>query len=104
MKICKLLNLLILIPKKLKDYDTSVICVVFQELRDAADDIREIAIMYANVQHALCLLRCKSNRLTTMRPPVKDLAVFEDFQDRKPYQYLQICYWKVVHCFYTHVK
>ncbi|VDN04034.1 unnamed protein product [Thelazia callipaeda] len=61
---------------------------------DAGEDIAEIALMYANAQHALCLFRCKSERLTSMRPSVNDPDVFEEFQNRKPYQYMQICYWK----------
>ncbi|VDN19934.1 unnamed protein product [Gongylonema pulchrum] len=64
------------------------------ELKNAAEDIAEIAMMYANAQHALCLFRCKNERLTSMRPPLNDPSVFEEFQNRKPYQYLQICYWK----------
>ncbi|KAK6111122.1 hypothetical protein QQG55_42410 [Brugia pahangi] len=64
------------------------------ELKDAGEDIAEIAMMYTNAQHALCLFRCKNDRLTSMRPPVNDPDVFEEFQTRKPYQYLQICYWK----------
>uniref|UniRef100_A0A0R3S3C0 TPR_REGION domain-containing protein n=1 Tax=Elaeophora elaphi TaxID=1147741 RepID=A0A0R3S3C0_9BILA len=64
------------------------------ELKDAGEDIAEIAMMYTNAQHALCLFRCKNDRLTSMRPPVNDPDVFEEFQSRKPYQYLQICYWK----------
>ncbi|CAG9532599.1 unnamed protein product [Cercopithifilaria johnstoni] len=64
------------------------------ELKDAGEDIAEIAMMYANAQHALCLFRCKNDRLTSMRPPVNDPDIFEEFQAKKPYQYLQICYWK----------
>uniref|UniRef100_A0AAF5PI86 Leprecan-like alpha-helical domain-containing protein n=1 Tax=Wuchereria bancrofti TaxID=6293 RepID=A0AAF5PI86_WUCBA len=64
------------------------------ELKDAGEDIAEIVMMYTNAQHALCLFRCKNDRLTSMRPPVNDPDVLEEFQARKPYQYLQICYWK----------
>ncbi|VBB28570.1 unnamed protein product [Acanthocheilonema viteae] len=66
----------------------------FVELKDAGEDIAEIAMMYTNAQHALCLFRCKNDRLTSMRPPLNDADIFEEFQARKPYQYLQICYWK----------
>ncbi|MCP9265836.1 hypothetical protein DINM_021232 [Dirofilaria immitis] len=69
-------------------------CGVARKLKDAKEDIVEIAMMYTNAQHALCLFRCKNDRLTTMRPPLNDPDVFEEFQARKPYQYLQICYWK----------
>lgn len=73
-----------------------IVDLKFVELKDAAEDIAEIAMMYTNAQHALCLFRCKNDRLTTMRPPVNNPDVFEEFQARKPYQYLQICYWKVL--------
>ncbi|VDM91962.1 unnamed protein product, partial [Litomosoides sigmodontis] len=64
------------------------------DLKDGGEDIAEIAMMYTNAQHALCLFRCKNDRLTSMRPPINDPDIFEEFQVRKPYQYLQICYWK----------
>lgn len=62
---------------------------------DTPPDILETAMMYTNAQHALCLFRCKNDRLTSMRPPLNNPSIFEEFQNRKPYQYLQICYWKV---------
>ncbi|OZC10984.1 hypothetical protein X798_01810 [Onchocerca flexuosa] len=68
--------------------------IFIDKLNDAREDIAEIAMMYTNAQHALCLFRCKNDRLTSMRPPIKDPSIFEEFQARKPYQYLQICYWK----------
>ena len=43
-------------------------------------------------QLALCLLKCRQERLTVMRAPLKSYAVYrEDFmQKRMPYHYLQV--------------
>ncbi|VDK67834.1 unnamed protein product [Anisakis simplex] len=61
---------------------------------DAAEGSVEISWMYAKAQQALCLFRCKAERFTALRPPLKDPAIYEDFENRRPYYYLQFCYWK----------
>uniref|UniRef100_A0A0N5AUK3 Procollagen-proline 3-dioxygenase n=1 Tax=Syphacia muris TaxID=451379 RepID=A0A0N5AUK3_9BILA len=58
------------------------------------EDNFDIAYMYGQAQQALCLFRCKTDQFTEQRPPLLNSFVFEEFQHRKPYQYLQFCYWK----------
>ncbi|VDN60667.1 unnamed protein product [Dracunculus medinensis] len=58
-------------------------------------EIKETIQMYTAAQHSLCLLRCKKERFTSRRPSLKNRAVLDEFQNRKPYHYLQFCYWKI---------
>ncbi|VDM45671.1 unnamed protein product [Toxocara canis] len=59
------------------------------------DEIAEVTSMYTKAQQALCLFRCKAERFTALRPPLSDPSVYEQFESRKPYYYLQYCYWKL---------
>uniref|UniRef100_F1L401 Synaptonemal complex protein SC65 n=1 Tax=Ascaris suum TaxID=6253 RepID=F1L401_ASCSU len=58
------------------------------------EETAELASMYTKAQQALCLFRCKAERFTMLRPPLTDPTVYEEFESRKPYFYLQFCYWK----------
>lgn len=70
------------------------------------EELFGIEYMYGNAQRALCLFRCKSDRFTAERPPLTNPSVMDEFQNRKPYQYLQFCYWKVIYMnnFYLKAK
>ncbi|MFH4981047.1 hypothetical protein AB6A40_007756, partial [Gnathostoma spinigerum] len=57
-------------------------------------NIDELVFMYGYAQNSLCLLRCKEDRFTEVRPPLKHPKVFDEFMKRTPYRYLQYCYWK----------
>ncbi|VDM59073.1 unnamed protein product [Angiostrongylus costaricensis] len=50
---------------------------------------------HAQSERALCLLRCKRERFTEERPPLAKMSVYFDFVERKPFQYLHICHWKI---------
>ncbi|KAK5973060.1 hypothetical protein GCK32_008816, partial [Trichostrongylus colubriformis] len=50
---------------------------------------------HAQSERALCLLRCKRERLTEERPPLEKMNTYYDFVERKPYQYIHICYWRM---------
>ncbi|PAV79437.1 hypothetical protein WR25_10631 [Diploscapter pachys] len=49
--------------------------------------------MHEISEKALCILRCKRDRFTERRPHLRKMANYYDFQERKPYEYLHICYW-----------
>uniref|UniRef100_A0A7E4VUB4 Procollagen-proline 3-dioxygenase n=1 Tax=Panagrellus redivivus TaxID=6233 RepID=A0A7E4VUB4_PANRE len=51
-------------------------------------------MFYGTAQKALCLLRCRIDKFTEERPTMSNYDTYEEFQDRKPYHYLQFCYWK----------
>lgn len=55
----------------------------------------ELSMMYTNAEKALCLLRCRQDKFTNQRPPLSNYNVYEAFLQRKPYHYMQLCYWKV---------
>lgn len=50
---------------------------------------------HAQSERALCLLRCKRERFTEQRPQLAKMTTYFDFLERKPYQYMHICYWKL---------
>ncbi|CAI4229484.1 unnamed protein product [Auanema sp. JU1783] len=50
---------------------------------------------HAESERALCHLRCKRDRFTDMRPDLKKMTTYFDFMERKPYEYLHICYWNM---------
>ncbi|KAJ1350222.1 hypothetical protein KIN20_005960 [Parelaphostrongylus tenuis] len=50
---------------------------------------------HAQSERALCLLRCKRERFTEERPPLAKMSVYFDFVERKPFQYLHICHWRM---------
>ncbi|VDL77706.1 unnamed protein product [Nippostrongylus brasiliensis] len=49
---------------------------------------------HATSERALCMLRCKRERFTEERPPLGKMSTYFDFVERKPYQYMHICYWR----------
>uniref|UniRef100_A0A0N5CEM2 Procollagen-proline 3-dioxygenase n=1 Tax=Strongyloides papillosus TaxID=174720 RepID=A0A0N5CEM2_STREA len=53
------------------------------------------SLMYTQAQKALCLFRCQIWKFTEERPPMKNFQIYEDFQNRKPYEYLHFCYYKL---------
>uniref|UniRef100_A0AC35FY16 Uncharacterized protein n=1 Tax=Panagrolaimus sp. PS1159 TaxID=55785 RepID=A0AC35FY16_9BILA len=55
----------------------------------------KMGIAFGTAQKALCLLRCRIDKFTEQRPPMANYDTYEEFQDRKPYHYLQFCYWKL---------
>ncbi|KAE9555013.1 hypothetical protein FO519_001759 [Halicephalobus sp. NKZ332] len=58
-------------------------------------ELVQIILQYSTTQKALCLLRCRIDKFTEERPPMSNYDVYEEFQDRKPFHYLQFCYWKM---------
>ncbi|KJH52101.1 hypothetical protein DICVIV_01680 [Dictyocaulus viviparus] len=50
---------------------------------------------HAQSERALCLLRCKRERFTEERPPLEKMSTYFDFVERKPFQYLHICHWRL---------
>ncbi|CAJ0603416.1 unnamed protein product [Cylicocyclus nassatus] len=58
-------------------------------------DASSFSQMHAHSERAICLLRCKRDKFTENRPPLKKMNTFYDFLERKPYLYLHICYWKM---------
>ncbi|WKY04506.1 hypothetical protein Q1695_005483 [Nippostrongylus brasiliensis] len=50
---------------------------------------------HATSERALCMLRCKRERFTEERPPLGKMSTYFDFVERKPYQYMHICYWRM---------
>ncbi|KAK0397798.1 hypothetical protein QR680_002274 [Steinernema hermaphroditum] len=55
----------------------------------------ELSIQYTQAQVSLCLLRCKQERFTEMRPAIRDIEIYEQFVSREPFKYLQFCYHKM---------
>lgn len=55
----------------------------------------EISRNYNTAQVALCLLHCREDRFTERRPPLKNYQIYQEFIDRKPFHYIQLCYFKV---------
>ncbi|TMS37374.1 hypothetical protein L596_004318 [Steinernema carpocapsae] len=55
----------------------------------------ELTVQFTQAQVSLCLLRCKQERFTDLRPRVRDIDVYEEFVSRQPFQYLQYCYYKM---------
>ncbi|KAK6747972.1 hypothetical protein RB195_000901 [Necator americanus] len=60
-----------------------------------APDDSALSQSHAHSERALCLLRCKRDKFTEERPPLKKMNTYFDFIERKPFQYLHICYWKM---------
>lgn len=52
------------------------------------------------VKHSLCLVRCRHDRFS-IRPQIETSKQIEDdFKLLKPYSYMQLCYWKVLICYF----
>ncbi|KAI6177781.1 hypothetical protein M3Y97_00945100 [Aphelenchoides bicaudatus] len=58
-------------------------------------EINELSLMFSGAQRALCLLRCRQDKFTNQRPPLSNYHAYEDFMQRKPHFYMQLCYWKL---------
>ncbi|KHJ76300.1 hypothetical protein OESDEN_24080 [Oesophagostomum dentatum] len=58
-------------------------------------ELFSLSQMHAKSERALCLLRCKRDKFTENRPPLKRMNTYFDMVERKPYQYMHICYWKM---------
>ena len=74
--------------QQVKDFPSEIL-----ELKDI--NLLRIGLQYSTTQKALCLLRCRIDKFTEERPPMSNYDIYEEFQDRKPYHYLQFCYWKM---------
>ncbi len=65
--------------------------MVFDKLND-----HYLNMIYVMTQRALCILRCNIKRFGIQRPTTPiDVDIDEEFAHRRPYHYLQFCYWKV---------
>nr|CDJ88675.1 Hypothetical protein CBG13716 [Haemonchus contortus] len=60
-----------------------------------APDVDSLSQKHAQSERALCLLRCKREKFTEERPPLEKMNTYYDFVERKPYQYIHICYWNM---------
>ncbi|KAH7700028.1 hypothetical protein AAVH_32856, partial [Aphelenchoides avenae] len=40
-------------------------------------------------------LICRAEKFTPQRPPLSNYAIYEEFQNRRQYHYLQYCHWKM---------
>ncbi|CAJ0937347.1 unnamed protein product, partial [Mesorhabditis belari] len=54
-----------------------------------------MAFTHLTAQRALCLFRCKRDRLTEERPSTKRHLLWYEMEEREPYRYLSICYWNL---------
>ncbi|KAI6224440.1 hypothetical protein M3Y99_01400900 [Aphelenchoides fujianensis] len=59
------------------------------------EEFSELSLMYTNAQKALCLLRCRQDKFGTERPSLRNYQIYQEFRDRKPFHYMQLCYWKM---------
>jgi hypothetical protein len=57
--------------------------------------VLEARILEKFVKKALCLRRCRTDRLPDRPSHASDSKVDEYFREMKPYSYMQLCYWKV---------
>ncbi|CAD5218624.1 unnamed protein product [Bursaphelenchus okinawaensis] len=62
---------------------------------ESTDDKLDLARMYNTAQMALCLLRCREDKFTERRPPLQNYQIYDEFMNRKPYHYMQLCYYKL---------
>ncbi|GMS94768.1 hypothetical protein PENTCL1PPCAC_16943 [Pristionchus entomophagus] len=53
-----------------------------------------LARFHHTSQRALCVRRCRRERLSSRRPAIARRDVVHDFMERRPYNYLQVCHWK----------
>lgn len=70
----------------------------FREEKRAIFDqnsVPEARIFERFVKNALCLRRCKIDRLPGRPTDFPDPLIEKDFRQLKPYSYIQFCYWKV---------
>ncbi|GMR46337.1 hypothetical protein PMAYCL1PPCAC_16532, partial [Pristionchus mayeri] len=61
---------------------------------DADPKHKVLARFHHTSQRALCIKRCRRERLSSRRPAISRREVVHDFIEQKPYNYLQVCYWK----------
>ncbi|CAD5224655.1 unnamed protein product [Bursaphelenchus xylophilus] len=62
---------------------------------EPTDEKLDLARMFNTAQMALCLLRCREDKFTERRPPLQNYQIYEEFLERKPYHYMQLCYYRL---------
>ncbi|CAI5448815.1 unnamed protein product [Caenorhabditis angaria] len=66
-----------------------------EKLIKPADKSEKLSMFHETSERALCIMRCKRDRLTERHPGVRKMDVYFDMMERKPYQYIHICYWQL---------
>ena len=47
------------------------------------------------IRNALCLIKCRRDKFTARKDHVVEIKIVKEFELRKPYDYLQLCLFKV---------
>lgn len=63
-----------------------------RQIKAATSSMPKIAGFHETSEIALCLLRCRKDMFGDLQS-VRKMSVYHDLEERKPYQYMHICYY-----------
>ena len=75
--------------------DCRLQCKKTTSIRELTPEMVEFSVFEKFVENSDCVRRCKQAAFGNKKYPHTSSVIFETFQTRKPYEYLQFCWYKV---------